>query len=203
MWWWWTTCPRGHRAALKGGRLYVGDVGNSAFLEQVFSQEHIDAVIHFAAYSLVGESMTIPDRYFRNNCMAGLTLIQTMVAHKVPYLVFSSTAATFGEPDYTPIDEVHPQVPTNPYGGDKLIVERMLRWCDQAYGLKYVPLRYFNVAGASPDGSIGEDHRAGDPPDPSDPLRGPGQAGQSEAVWYRLPHPGRQLHPGLYPCVQT
>ena len=150
---------KGHKAALKGGRLYVGDVGDAAFLDTVFSKERIDAVIHFAAYSLVGESMTVPDRYFRNNCMAGLTLIQTMVAHKVPYLVFSSTAATFGEPDYTPIDEAHPQLPTNPYGESKLIVEKMLRWCDAAYGLKYVPLRYFNVAGAAPDGSIGEDHR--------------------------------------------
>ncbi len=150
---------KGHRASLTGGRLYIGSVADRAFLESVFEQESIEAVLHFAAFSLVGESMEVPDRYFRNNCMAGLTLIETMVAHQVPYLVFSSTAATFGEPEYVPIDECHPQKPTNPYGESKLIVEQMLKWCDSAYGLKYVPLRYFNVAGAAADGSIGEDHR--------------------------------------------
>ena len=102
---------KGHKAALKGGRLYVGDVGDAAFLDTVFSKERIDAVIHFAAYSLVGESMTVPDRYFRNNCMAGLTLIQTMVAHKVPYLVFSSTAATSGSPTTPPSTRPTPSSP--------------------------------------------------------------------------------------------
>lgn len=150
---------RGHRQAVKGGRLYIGDVADQHFLDGVFSRENVEAVIHFAAYSLVGESMSIPDEYFRNNVTAGLTLIRAMVAHKVPYLVFSSTAATFGEPVRTPIEEDDPQVPTNPYGESKLIVEKMLKWCDRAYGLKYCALRYFNVAGARADGSIGEDHR--------------------------------------------
>ena len=150
---------KGHRQAVKGGRLYIGDVADQHFLDGVFSRENVEAVIHFAAYSLVGESMSIPDEYFRNNVTAGLTLIRTMVAHKVPYLVFSSTAATFGEPVRTPIEEDDPQVPTNPYGESKLIVEKMLKWCDRAYGLKYCALRYFNVAGARADGSIGEDHR--------------------------------------------
>ena len=150
---------KGHRQALKGGRLYVGSVADRPFLDSVFQQEDIEAVFHFAAYSLVGESMSVPDQYFRNNCVGGLTLIQAMVDHQIPYLVFSSTAATFGEPEYTPIDEAHPQAPTNPYGESKRIVEQMLAWCDRAYGLKYVPLRYFNVAGARADGSIGEDHR--------------------------------------------
>lgn len=150
---------KGHRSAVKGGRLYIGDVADGRFLDGVFSRESIEAVIHFAAYSLVGESMSIPDEYFRNNVTAGLTLIKTMVAHKVPYLVFSSTAATFGEPARVPIEEDDPQVPTNPYGESKLIVEKMLKWCDRAYGLKYCALRYFNVAGARADGSIGEDHR--------------------------------------------
>ena len=148
----------GHREALKGGRLYVGDVGDRTFLEGVFRQEQIEAVIHFAAFSLVAESMAVPEKYFRNNCMAGLTLIDTMLKFGVPYLIFSSTAATYGEPDYVPIDEEHPKKPTNAYGESKLIVERMLRWNDSAHGLKYVALRYFNVAGALGDGSIGEDH---------------------------------------------
>ena len=150
---------KGHKAALKGGRLYVGSVADKEFLRSVFEQESIEAVIHFAAYSLVGESMTIPEQYFRNNVTAGLSLIETMIEFNVPYLVFSSTAATFGEPERVPIEENDRQVPTNPYGESKLIVEHMLKWCDQAHGLKYCALRYFNVAGARPDGSIGEDHR--------------------------------------------
>ena len=141
---------KGHREALKGGRLYVGSVADRAFLDDVFSREPIEAVIHFAAFSLVGESMQVPEQYFRNNVTAGLTLIETMLAHKVPYLVFSSTAATFGEPEYVPIDEAHPQNPTNPYGESKLIVEKMLKWCDLAHGLKFCALRYFNVAGCGP-----------------------------------------------------
>ena len=150
---------KGHKESLKGGRLYVGSVADKEFLRDVFAKESIEAVIHFAAYSLVGESMTVPEQYFRNNVTAGLSLIETMIEFKVPYLVFSSTAATFGEPERVPIEENDRQVPTNPYGESKLIVEHMLKWCDQAHGLKFCALRYFNVAGARPDGSIGEDHR--------------------------------------------
>lgn len=150
---------KGHRAALKGGRFYQGDVSDRAFLDRLFTREPIQAVIHFAAFSLVGESMTVPERYFRNNVTAGLTLMEAMVDHHIPYLVFSSTAATYGEPEYTPIDEGHPQNPTNPYGESKLIVEKMLKWSDLAHGLRFCALRYFNVAGAWHDGSIGEDHR--------------------------------------------
>ena len=150
---------KGHCDALKGGRLYVGSVADKEFLRGVFAQESIDAVIHFAAFSLVGESMTVPEKYFRNNVTAGLSLIETMIEYKVSHLVFSSTAATFGEPERIPIEENDRQVPTNPYGESKLIVEHMLKWCDQAHGLKYCALRYFNVAGARPDGSMGEDHR--------------------------------------------
>lgn len=150
---------KGHRAALKGGQLYVGDVGDREFLRGVFSREPIQAVIHFAAFSLVGESVSVPERYFRNNVTAGLSLIETMIEFKVPYLVFSSTAATYGEPEHVPIVETDRQLPTNPYGESKLIVEHMLKWCDAAHGLKFVALRYFNVAGAWHDGSIGEDHR--------------------------------------------
>lgn len=150
---------KGHKQALKGGRLYVGSVADKEFLHGVFERESIEAVIHFAAFSLVGESMTVPEQYFRNNVTAGLSLIETMIRFKVPYLVFSSTAATFGEPERVPIEENDRQLPTNPYGESKLMVEHMLKWCDQAHGLKYCALRYFNVAGARPDGSIGEDHR--------------------------------------------
>ena len=149
----------GHRESVKGGRLYIGSVADKDFLHEVFRKESIEAVIHFAAYSLVGQSMQIPDRYFRNNVTAGLSLIETMIEFNVPYLVFSSTAATFGEPENIPILEDDRQLPTNPYGESKLMVERMLKWCDQAYGLKFCALRYFNVAGARDDGSIGEDHR--------------------------------------------
>ena len=107
---------KGHREALKGGRLYVGDVGDRVFLEDVFRREHIEAVIHFAAFSLVGESMSVPEQYFRNNCMAGLTLVDTMVKYGVPYLIFSSPAATSGEPEFTQTDEEHPKHPINAYG---------------------------------------------------------------------------------------
>lgn len=150
---------KGHRSALKGGRLYVGSVADRDFLNDVFDKESIEAVIHFAAFSLVGESMEVPERYFRNNVTAGLSLIETMLEHKTPYLVFSSTAAIFGEPERVPIQEDDRQCPTNPYGESKLTVEHMLKWCGQAHGLKYCALRYFNVAGARADGSIGEDHR--------------------------------------------
>ena len=149
----------GHKAALKGGRLYEGSLLDRAFLHDVFEQEQIEAVIHFAANSLVGESMTAPDKYFRNNVGGAINLIDTMLEFKAPYLVFSSTAATFGEPDRVPIEDNDPQHPTNPYGESKLIIEKMLKWNDLAHGLKYCALRYFNVAGAWHDGSIGEDHR--------------------------------------------
>lgn len=205
---------KGHREALKGGRLYVGSVADRAFLDDVFSREPIEAVIHFAAFSLVGESMQVPEQYFRNNVTAGLTLIETMLAHKVPYLVFSSTAATFGEPEYVPIDEAHPQNPTNPYGESKLIVEKMLKWCDLAHGLKFCALRYFNVAGAWHDGSIGEDrsqpppvhpdpHRRGLPDDP--PARRGGRGGErgmsggGEAMLYPYRPAGEHRLPGLRP----
>lgn len=149
---------KGHRASLKGGRLYVGDVGDRVFLEDVFRREHIEAVIHFAAFSLVGESMSMPEQYFRNNCMAGLTLVDTMVKYGVPYLIFSSTAATYGEPEKQPIEEGDRTEPTNPYGATKLAIENMLKWCDCAYNIRYVALRYFNAAGSDTEAGIGEDH---------------------------------------------
>lgn len=150
---------KGHRQALKGGRFYEGDLNDRDFVLSVFEREKIDAVIHFAAFSLVGESVRMPGKYFANNIGASLSILDAMVAHNVRYIIFSSTAATYGEPEKTPILETDAQVPTNPYGESKLAVEKVLKWYANAYDIRYCALRYFNVAGAHPDGSIGEDHR--------------------------------------------
>mgnify|MGYP002595132383 CR=1 FL=1 len=150
----------GFRAAVHPkARFYELDIRDRKALDQLFEQEKIEGVIHFAASSQVGESMSDPLKYYDNNLGGTICLLESMVAHGVDKIVFSSTAATFGEPEYVPIDEAHPQNPTNPYGESKLIVEKMLKWCDLAHGLKFCALRYFNVAGAWHDGSIGEDHR--------------------------------------------
>lgn len=151
---------KGHRAALKPDvRLYEGDLRDAAFLADVFSKEQIEAVMHFAAFSLVGESMEDPGKYFLNNLAGTVTLLEEVRRHGDIPFIFSSTAATYGQPDTVPITEDMPQVPTNPYGESKLMVEKALRWYDEAYGLRSVSLRYFNVAGAWDDGAIGEDHR--------------------------------------------
>jgi UDP-glucose 4-epimerase len=150
---------RGHREAVAGGKFYEGDLSDRAFLERVFRTEKIDAVLHFAALSLVGESMAAPELYFRNNVGAGITLIETLLGHGKPPLIFSSTAAVYGEPPSgAPIGEDDPRVPTNPYGESKRAVENMLSWCARAHALRYAALRYFNVAGARADGVIGEAH---------------------------------------------
>lgn len=149
---------KGHREALLGGKLYVGDLRDRSFLDKVFSENEIDSVIDFAADSLVGESVTEPLKYFENNVGGTVTLLQAMRDHKVKYIVFSSTAATYGEPERIPILEEDKTFPTNPYGESKLTVEKILKWCDNAYGIKYTALRYFNAAGAHISGSIGEDH---------------------------------------------
>ncbi len=149
---------KGHRKALGGAPFYEGDLKDAAFVNSVFHREDIQAVIHFAAYSLVGESVLTPGKYFINNIMGTANVLEAMRTHAVPYMVFSSTAATYGEPEKTPILETDPQIPTNPYGESKLAVEKMLHWYDNAYGIKYCALRYFNVAGSHPSGSIGEAH---------------------------------------------
>ncbi|MCS6776223.1 MAG: UDP-glucose 4-epimerase GalE [Chloroherpetonaceae bacterium] len=149
----------GHREAVPPDvPFYEGDMGDRALLDRIFSTHRIDAVVHFAAYAYVGESVQQPARYYQNNTVAALTVLEAMRAHHVPYFVFSSTCATYGNPQYVPIDERHPQDPINPYGESKLFVERILRAYDQAYGLRYVALRYFNAAGADPQGRIGESH---------------------------------------------
>lgn len=135
-----------------------GDLRNIEDINNVFNKYEIDAVIHFAAFSLVGESVTNPAKYYRNNVLGTLNLLDTMIKHNCKQIVFSSTCATYGEPQYTPIDELHPQSPINPYGTSKLMVEQILKDYDNAYGLKSIKLRYFNVAGADSNGTIGEWH---------------------------------------------
>ena len=150
----------GHRQAVnKDAKFYQGDIADKDFMRQVFKENSdIDAVIHFAAYSLVAESMKKPLKYFDNNTAGMVKLLEVMNEFSIDKIVFSSTAATYGIPEEVPIKETTPQNPINPYGESKLMMEKIMRWADKAYGIKFVPLRYFNVAGAKPDGSIGEDH---------------------------------------------
>lgn len=150
---------KGHKEALlDGAKFYNGDIRDLAFLDQVFTENKIEAVMHFAANSLVGESVEIPLDYYDNNVGGALSLLQTMKKHNVDKIVFSSTAAVFGEPTEIPIPETAMTDPTNPYGETKLAIEKMLKWTEEAHGIHYVVLRYFNVAGAHPNGIVGEDH---------------------------------------------
>ncbi|MCB5239258.1 MULTISPECIES: UDP-glucose 4-epimerase GalE [Niallia] len=149
----------GHKGAvLEGVTLYIGDLRDESFLDDVFKRNSIEAVVHFAADSLVGESVTNPLKYYDNNVYGAMTLLKVMHANDVKKIVFSSTAATYGEAKNFPIQENDPTVPTNPYGETKLAIEKMLKWSEEAYGIHYVALRYFNVAGAHMDGKLGEDH---------------------------------------------
>jgi len=148
----------GYRDAVLGGDFIQGDIGDRAFLDCLFRERKFDAVIHFASYIQVGESVRKPDIYYQNNLSNTLKLLNAMISVGVKQFIFSSTAAIFGEPAYTPIDEAHPTLPINPYGRSKLMVEQILEDYDHAYGLKSVCLRYFNAAGADPDGDLGERH---------------------------------------------
>ena len=149
---------RGHRAAVGESPLYVGNIADDALMDRVFREHHIEVVLHFAAASQVGESMKEPLLYYENNLCATVALLRSMRRHEVGRIVFSSSAAVYGEPDTVPIPEESPKAPTNTYGETKLAMERLMHWCHVAYGLEYVSLRYFNAAGASPSGIIGEDH---------------------------------------------
>ncbi|MGT2828718.1 UDP-glucose 4-epimerase GalE [Streptococcus hillyeri] len=150
----------GHSAAVHPDAVfYEGDLADKAFMRRVFAENpNVDAVIHFAAFSLVAESMENPLKYFDNNTSGMVNLLEVMNECGVKNIVFSSTAATYGIPEQIPILETTPQNPINPYGESKLMMETIMKWSDSAYGIKFVALRYFNVAGAKPDGSIGEDH---------------------------------------------
>lgn len=147
----------GHRAAIGDTPLVVGDIADEALLKQVFRERQIDAVIHFAAYKAAGESMEQPERYFQNNVCGTLALLCAMHASNVRRIVFSSSCSVYGTPDTLPVSENNPLHPESPYAESKLMVEQMLRWFDVCHSLRYVSLRYFNAAGAAPDGSIGED----------------------------------------------
>jgi UDP-arabinose 4-epimerase len=148
----------GHRWAVKWGPFVEGDIADGALLVDVIKRHRVEAVIHFAAYAYVGESVVHPRKYFRNNVAGTLSLLDAMLDAGVRDIVFSSTCATYGEPEGVPIDEQHPQRPVNPYGETKLAIERALHWYQRAYPLRFAALRYFNAAGADPDGQIGEDH---------------------------------------------
>ncbi|MFL0166928.1 UDP-glucose 4-epimerase GalE [Candidatus Clostridium helianthi] len=149
----------GHMKAVNPkAKFYKGDIRDSEFLDKVFSANKIDAIIHFAANSLVGESMVKPLLYFNNNVYGMQILLESMVKHDIKNIVFSSTAAVYGEPKKIPISEDDETNPTNTYGETKLTMEKMMKWVSKANGINYVSLRYFNAAGALEDGSIGEDH---------------------------------------------
>lgn len=148
----------GHKEAVKWGTLVTGDLGDKIALEQLFQTYRFDCVFHFAAYAYVGESVTNPSKYYNNNVANTLQLLDVMLKYGVRRFVFSSSCATYGVPERIPVTEDMPQRPINPYGSSKLMIERILEDYHNAYGLNYCALRYFNAAGADPDGEIGESH---------------------------------------------
>ncbi len=150
----------GHREALPMDRLtfVVGDMSDAALVEKLFAEHQPEAVLHFAAYAYVGESVEQPLKYYRNNVAAPMTVVEAMQRHGTKKFIFSSTCATYGNPQRIPMDETHPQEPVNPYGASKLMLERILKDCEGAWGLKCVFLRYFNASGCDDAGEIGEDH---------------------------------------------
>ena len=149
---------RGHREAVQWGPLIEADIGDRAAMERIFRENVIESVLHFAAFAYVGESMYQPELYFRNNVVQTLTLLEAMHACGVRTIVFSSTCASYGNPLRIPIDEDHPQNPVSPYGESKVMVERLLHWFGSVHGFQWTALRYFNAAGADPDGQLGEEH---------------------------------------------
>lgn len=149
----------GHRESVESfAKFEYADLLDKDSLDSLFRSYNISAVVHFAAFAYVGESVTDPQRYYQNNVIGTINLLHAMLKHNVKNIVFSSTCATYGEPEYTPIDELHPQKPINPYGRTKLMIENVFSDYEKAYGLKHISLRYFNAAGASQDGLIGESH---------------------------------------------
>lgn len=147
----------GHRAAIGDTPLIVGDTGDAALLDRIFTEQQIEAVIHFAAYKAAGESMEQPGRYFQNNVCGTLTLLAAMHRHTINAIVFSSSCAVYGTPNKLPVSEDNALHPESPYGESKLMVEQMLKWYDARFKLRFASLRYFNAAGAAMDGTIGED----------------------------------------------
>lgn len=156
--WVYDNLSRGHRDAVPADRLLVGELGDTQRLTTVLQERQIEAVLHFAAFLEVGESVTDPSKYYHNNIVGSLSLLEAMRTAQVRKIVFSSTTATYGVPTRIPITEAEPQLPINPYGFTKLVIEHALDDYAKAYQLGYVALRYFNAAGAAPEGDIGEDH---------------------------------------------
>lgn len=148
----------GHSWAVRWGPLEQGDIADRAKLDELIARYHPAAVMHFAAYAYVGESVVDPGKYYRNNVAGTLTLLEAVRDHDIRHFIFSSTCATYGFPQQVPLAETHPQQPINPYGASKLMIERMLDDFGTAHGLRAVALRYFNAAGADPDGELGEEH---------------------------------------------
>lgn len=149
----------GHKEAVDSrAKFEIADLADKVSLRKVFDKYNIDAVIHFAAFAYVGESVQNPQKYYQNNVVGTINLLDVMMEYGVKKIVFSSTCATYGEPQYTPIDEKHPQNPINPYGRTKLMIEQIFADYEKAYGLQHIALRYFNAAGCAADGSIGESH---------------------------------------------
>ncbi|NLI10650.1 MAG: UDP-glucose 4-epimerase GalE [Elusimicrobia bacterium] len=148
----------GHKEFVKWGNFYFGDLADKLFLKKIFAENKIKAVMHFSAYAYVGESVKDPAKYYQNNVVNAINLLEAMRESKVNNFIFSSTCATYGNPVEIPITEEHPQNPVNPYGRTKLMIEQVLKDYSAAYGIKYVNLRYFNAAGADPDAEIGEWH---------------------------------------------
>ena len=169
----------GYADLITGGEFFEGDLGDPRLLDRILSSHKVDAVMHFAACALVGESVNDPLKYYRNNVSRTVELLEAMKRYEVGRFIFSSTAAVYGEPERLPIMEDDPKAPTNPYGASKATVERMLADCDRAFGLKSVCLRYFNAAGADPSGLIGERHQ---PETHLIPLVLRVALGQSEAI---------------------
>ncbi|MCE5314932.1 MAG: UDP-glucose 4-epimerase GalE [Armatimonadota bacterium] len=149
----------GHTQAASGSKVVIGDIGDKNLLKKVFSTHDIDSVMHFAAFADVGESVADPQKYYITNISKSLALLEVMLEFGVKQMIFSSSAATFGEPEEVPIPEDHPKNPTNPYGRSKLMLEEILKEYEHAYGLRSISFRYFNASGADPSGLIGEDHK--------------------------------------------
>ena len=149
----------GHREAVSCDDFIHGDINDENALNNLFEEYKIDAVMHFAAFAYVGESVANPEKYYKNNVAATINLLSSMLKHNVKKIIFSSSCTTYGNPKYTPIDENHPQNPISPYGRSKLMVEKIIDDYNKAYDLQYMILRYFNAAGAHPDGTIGESHK--------------------------------------------
>ena len=197
-----TISSRGHREAVRWGPLVEGDLADRALVLETLRRHEIAAVMHFAAFAYVGESVAEPALYFRNNVANSLTLVRGDGARsEVRQIVFSSTCATYGLPDRMPIAEDAPQRPVNPYGEIKLMIERMLHWFGPAHGLRYAALRYFNAAGADPEGEIGEDHEPETHLIPLVLLTALGRRASHRHLRHRLSDAGRHRDPRLYPCA--